>query len=292
MLSALSAQESALYGAFLSSTDLVVHRSNEKASMFAKSLSLKFLSDFNPDVAAHAAAFASKRVFTTSPVNSECSAPLVYSGQLVPSANSLIFIAESNQEVMESVVLAYKISEDPKVSAPSAVLYEYPNFIETVRLPNVIAMKSFLQKARQGGKPNIEAALPIIQKAEDLWKKKFHRSFGLYENYKTEGAEHVLVMSGFHFPTCKAAVENLRSKGKKVGAIRVRTVNPFPSEQLLKTLSSAEKVSVLDSAAFGSILSSRLPSIKSRFIYNKYLSVNDFINIFANTGKEGNFIIK
>ncbi len=308
MLSALSSQESAIYGAFLSSADLIVHGPNEKADShvynmsthldgFAKSLSLKLLFDHNPETAASAATHIAKRVFTTSPIF-EHSSPLVYAGTLVPS-NTITFVAESNQEIMDSIVLAYRVSEDPKVVAPSAVLYEYPNFIETVRLPNIIAMKNFLQKPRIDRRTfgaskhnvNIEAALPVIQKTEDLWKKKFHRAFGLYESYKTEDAKEIIVMAGFHFPTCKAAVDKLRTSGRKVGAVRIRTINPFPSEIISKMLASTEKVSVLDSSVFGTLLASKMPLTKSKFIYNKYLSVNDFVNIFANIGKEGNFVI-
>ncbi len=302
MLSALSSQEAALYGAFLSSVDLVVCETNDKVDGFAKSLSLKLLFDHDPETAASAAAFVNKRVFTTSPVNSG-SLPLVYAGRTMPLSNSVVFIAESNQEIMDSVVLAYRIAEDPKVSAPSVVLYEYPNFLETVRLPNLIAIKNFLQKPKHNGQSEMnrrtlgasmhpENAFPVIHKAEDLWKKKFHRSFGLFENYKTEDAKEILVMSGFHFPTCKTAVDRLRTSGRKVGAIRVRTVNPFPSEMIAKILSSAEKISVLDASCWGSLLASRMPAIKSKFMYSKYLSVNDFINIFANIGKEGHFVIK
>ncbi|MBI4162817.1 MAG: hypothetical protein HY513_03975 [Candidatus Aenigmarchaeota archaeon] len=289
MLSALSSQESAVYGAFLSSADLVVLGSQEKVNGFANSLSLKTLIDYDPEAAASAAAFSSKRVFTASPIYSETS-PLVYAGKIAPS-NAIVFIAESNQEIMDSIVLAYRVAEDPKVSAPAAVLYEYPGFIESVRLPNIAAVKNFLQKPKPG-KPNIEAAIHVIEKTEDLWKKKFHRSFGLFECYKTEDAKEILVMSGFHFPTCKTAVDRLRVGGRKAGAVRVRTVNPFHSEGISKILSSAEKISVLDSATFGALLADKTPSVKSRFTYTKYLSVDDFINIFANIGKEGNFQIK
>ena len=284
MYEALTAEESAIYGAFLSSSDMVVHHPEQKIGKFASALGLKTLADHSPEESAKAASRMA-RVFSAQHVNASVSA----SSEM--PAGGIIFLAESNQEVMDSVVLAYRISEDPKVRMHASVVYEYPKFIETVQMPNISAIKSFLPKKSFGASSYSEkSCLAMITKAEEAWKKKFHRSFGLIECYKVEDAEKVVVMPGFHFPTCKAAVDSLRAKGSKVGAVRIRTLSPFPSEAVAKHL-AGKSVSVLDNAAWGPVLAAKLHA-KSSFQYSKYLSKADFFNIFANTGKEGIFEIK
>ncbi len=51
-----------------------------------------------------------------------------------------------------------------------------------------------------------------------------------WEEYKLEDAEVVLTGYGISARIAKAAVDQLRAEGKKVGMIRPKTVNPFPYE--------------------------------------------------------------
>jgi hypothetical protein len=297
MLESFTAEEAAVYGAYLSSADLITHKPDEDIGKYAKSLSLKTLSDHHPEKAAVAASFVSARVFSSS-ASSGSRLPIVSISKTIPK-NSIVVIPESNQEVMESVILGYKISE--KMSLPSTIVLEYPKFEETVRIPNMTPIKNFLQKPKWANSMDIkkpitfssennillEHATPIIKKTEELWKKKFHRSFGLTEGYKIEDAKKILVMAGFHFPTCKIAVDSLRSRGEKVGALRIRTIMPFPD---ISKILSAIEFSTLDNKSWGPILSSSLSS-KSSFLYNKYLSEDDFVHMLSNIGKEGTFNI-
>jgi pyruvate ferredoxin oxidoreductase alpha subunit len=59
--------------------------------------------------------------------------------------------------------------------------------------------------------------------------------------------------------TIKDVVDSLRSKGKKVGLLKIVTYRPFPSEAIYQALKNIPKVAVLEKAvclgSFGPLLS-------------------------------------
>ena len=48
--------------------------------------------------------------------------------------------------------------------------------------------------------------------------------------------------------TAKDAVDRMREKGEKVGALKIRYMRPFPVEEVKQVLSSAKRVGVIDRA--------------------------------------------
>ena len=56
------------------------------------------------------------------------------------------------------------------------------------------------------------------------------REYGLFEEYKTEDADYVMVIIGSAAGTAKEAVDELREEGKKVGVLKLRVFRPFPAE--------------------------------------------------------------
>ncbi len=61
-----------------------------------------------------------------------------------------------------------------------------------------------------------------------------------------EDAETAIVLMGSSAGTAKAAVDELRAEGKKVGLIKVRVFRPFPGEELAEALKNCKAVAVLD----------------------------------------------
>ena len=61
-----------------------------------------------------------------------------------------------------------------------------------------------------------------------------------------EDAERALVIMGSSAGTAKAAVDELREKGEKVGLIKVRVFRPFPGEELAQALRHCGAVAVMD----------------------------------------------
>lgn len=69
-----------------------------------------------------------------------------------------------------------------------------------------------------------------------------------YQEANVEDAELVLIGHGIVFRAIKAAVDNLREKGMKVGYFRPVTLRPLPVPQIKELFSSKKKVLVVESA--------------------------------------------
>ena len=74
------------------------------------------------------------------------------------------------------------------------------------------------------------------------------RSYGFFEEYEMADAEVALVIIGSSAGTAKAAVDQMRKEGKKVGLIKLRVFRPFPMEELAAALSNVGAVAVMDKA--------------------------------------------
>ena len=72
------------------------------------------------------------------------------------------------------------------------------------------------------------------------------RKYGFFEEYRMEDAETALVLIGSTAGTAKAAVDTLRSQGKKVGLVKIRVFRPFPAEELAQALAHCKAVAVMD----------------------------------------------
>lgn len=81
--------------------------------------------------------------------------------------------------------------------------------------------------------------------------RRFDDHFGrhrgdLLEEYRTDGAEALLVSMGSLLGTMKEAVDELRDEGHPVGIVKVRAVRPFPRTALHDALSNAKVVGVIE----------------------------------------------
>lgn len=62
--------------------------------------------------------------------------------------------------------------------------------------------------------------------------KKIEENEVLFENYRTDDAELIVVAYGITSRIVKAAIDELRSEGMKIGLHRPQTLFPFPKEEL------------------------------------------------------------
>jgi len=91
--------------------------------------------------------------------------------------------------------------------------------------------------------------MPVIMKISEEFKKTFGRSYGLFEEYMMKDAETAIVVIGSTAGTAKAAVNNLRKQGKKVGLLKIRVFRPFPAKEISEALSKLKAVAILDRSA-------------------------------------------
>jgi len=176
---------------------------------------------------------------------------------------------ESGQECLDSVIQLYKIVEDERVLLPAMLCldgFHLSHSTEPVNIPDQRDVDDYLppRKLYKHTTDPTEsegfayANLPyaslhtiyrrifedimqrtkgVIYEATKEFSEKFGRdSYGLVEEYHTDGAELLLMTMGSMSTAARRAVDELRSKGVKVGLLRVRFFRPFPSEELIKVV--------------------------------------------------------
>lgn len=192
--------------------------------------------------------------------------------------------AETNQEVLDMVLEAYRLCEDPAVRLPAMVTedaFYLSHTVEPVDVPEPSAVDAFLpHRAARAvltpGEPHrlgtftgpeeyvrfrhalaeaTDRLLPTLAAVEEDFARKFGRSLGgPVEPYRLEDADAALVVVGTAATTARAVVDELRSEGHKVGLARLRLFRPFPHGPLQDLLHGIPRVGVLDrSYTFGAL---------------------------------------
>jgi pyruvate/2-oxoacid:ferredoxin oxidoreductase alpha subunit len=189
----------------------------------------------------------------------------------------LQFYAEDNQECLDSIIIAYMVSEAvlvpsmvvldafilshtqeavdvpeakdvdailPSLENPNAIDIEVPKAFSPVVAPDNFTEAKFKQYRAS------EDAAKIIEEAGKKFKDAFGRSYPLVTPYKVDDAEAVIVAAGAVSGTVRAAVDALRKENKKAGMVKIRTFRPFPADQMGEMLNGIPNVGVLDKSVF------------------------------------------
>jgi pyruvate ferredoxin oxidoreductase alpha subunit len=195
---------------------------------------------------------------------------------------------ETCQEILDSVLMAFRIAEDPRVSLP--VLVNLDGFFlsftrEGVEIPSADQVREFLPPFTPNHPP-FRASQPVAQgvavleaapysyfryqmhralenviavhgETADAFAERFGRRYGLFEGFELDDAELVIVMAGSFATKGKAAVARWREQGHRIGLLRLRVVRPFPVRDLEAALRGRRAVGVIDqnlSPGLGGIL--------------------------------------
>jgi pyruvate/2-oxoacid:ferredoxin oxidoreductase alpha subunit len=183
------------------------------------------------------------------------------------------FYCASNQEVLDTVIQAYRVAE--AVALPAMLnldAFYLSHTSEPVDVPEQAAVDAYLPPFRPpfqldparprtfGGLAGPEAYMEVrydlqqamdeakdaLVKADAEFRLRFGRGYGLVEAQETEGAGLVLVTMATLAGTAAATLPALRRQGIRVGLVRVRVLRPFPGEALREALRGARRVLVLD----------------------------------------------
>jgi pyruvate ferredoxin oxidoreductase alpha subunit len=79
--------------------------------------------------------------------------------------------------------------------------------------------------------------------------KKTGRDYPVVDSYKTDDADHIMVILSSAAGAAKDTVDRLREKGHKVGCMRIRLFRPFPAKAVVGALKGAKSIAGLDRAA-------------------------------------------
>jgi pyruvate ferredoxin oxidoreductase alpha subunit len=193
-------------------------------------------------------------------------------------------IVEDDQEIVDMTIQAYRLAEDYDIQLPLMLNYDgyYVSFsAEAVKFPMIEDVDEFLavlkkQPERMKLVPGVPrgtshgilntytelrykhlAAMERAKAKFDQIDKEYGDMFGRYyggqiEEYRTDGAEIILVTTGSATGTAKTVVDELRAKGVKVGVVKIRLYRPFPREKLANALKGRKAIGILDrSVGFG-----------------------------------------
>jgi pyruvate ferredoxin oxidoreductase alpha subunit len=181
------------------------------------------------------------------------------------------------QEVLDGILMAYRLGEDPAVRLPVMVNLDgfYLSFTrEPVSLPETGLVSEFLppfdpQNIRfaasapesqavtvLGGGPYsyfryemhlaAQNGLRVYEEIGSEFAAIFGREQTLLENYRTEDAEIVFYMIGSFATKAREAVDRLRDAGQAVGLVRPRLLRPFPADAIIRSLAGKQGVIVID----------------------------------------------
>lgn len=107
-------------------------------------------------------------------------------------------------------------------------------------------------QSREATNPWYNAVYAHVEQAMDDFAAVTGREYKPFEYYGHPQAERVIVLMGSAIGTCEEVVDELLTRGEKVGVLKVRLYRPFSAEHLLAALpDSARAVAVLDRTKSG-----------------------------------------
>ena len=184
--------------------------------------------------------------------------------------------AENNQEAYDNFIQAYPIAEHAGDQLPIMICqdgfmtshaveniellededvkgfvgeYEPEEFLLNPGNPIAVgpySVTNYVMEAKKNQALALEGSKEVILKVAEEFEKVSGRKYGLFEEYRTEDADYIMLIMGSAAGTAKQAVDDLREKGKKVGVVKLRVFRPFPADELADALKNAKAVAIMD----------------------------------------------
>jgi phenylglyoxylate dehydrogenase alpha subunit len=207
----------------------------------------------------------------------------VFAGQqdavLVKDHGWIQVFTESCQEILDTIIMAYRLAEDSAVLLPVNVCYEgfyLSHHSQRVEIPCQEEVDGFLAPLKGMERLKWTLEEPMVfssytvppelfteyrykmcaahsrakEKLDEIdreFARRFGRSYGgQIEEYRTEDADIVIVTMGCSTGTARVVVDRKRDEGLKVGLVKVRMFRPSPRERLIKALNGKKAVGVID----------------------------------------------
>ncbi len=184
--------------------------------------------------------------------------------------------AENNQEAYDNFIQAYPIAEDERVHLPVMICqdgfitshavenmelledekvrdfvgeYEPEEYLLNPGKPIAVgpySVSNYAMEAKKNQEIALENSKEVILEVAERFGKMAGREYGLFEEYRTEDAEYIMLIMGSAAGTAKEAVDHLRDEGKKVGVMKLRVFRPFPAEEIAQALKNCKAVAIMD----------------------------------------------
>ncbi|HEX3000153.1 MAG TPA: thiamine pyrophosphate-binding protein, partial [Armatimonadota bacterium] len=183
------------------------------------------------------------------------------------------FYCESAQEVLDFILLAYRVGEE--ICLPAIVSgdgFYLSHETEEVDLPGQDEVTAFLGERMRCGDPitdkhanygglmpppkyfsayqrmhhDMLRAVDVFETAAAEFAERFGRRYELISPVYTEDAETVILSAGTTCGTIRAVVEQRRGRGEKIGLLKLHGMRPFPGEAIHRAVKNARRLIVID----------------------------------------------
>jgi pyruvate/2-oxoacid:ferredoxin oxidoreductase alpha subunit len=188
----------------------------------------------------------------------------------------LQFYCETNQEVLDTTLLAFRLAEDRRILLPVMTCMdafivshtqtetdipeqdEVDRFLPDLDLPH----RMHPDEARTLGGltwPHEELSMRleideatkrvpgVYQECRESFTEIFGRDPGdMIQTFATDDAKLILIVSGTMATTAREVVRQRRAEGEKIGLVKVKMYRPYPEAALREACQSATRLAVLD----------------------------------------------
>jgi len=191
----------------------------------------------------------------------------------------LIMMCESAQEAHDTAIQSFRIAEDERVLQPvmfgldafslshtaeNVELVEQsvadgflppldpkklPVFLDTdcpITFGNMLGPDKMME-FRHIIKEALDKAKPVVEEVARGFSKATGRpQVGLIERYRSSDAEVIVIAAGASSGDAKDAVDSLRDRGIRAGMVRLKSIRPFPGDEMKAAVGSAKAIAVVD----------------------------------------------
>jgi pyruvate ferredoxin oxidoreductase alpha subunit len=240
-------------------------------------------------------------------VNRALSAPLSIWGDhsdVMAARDSgwIMLFCENGQEVIDTIIMAFRIAEDRRVLLPVMVNldgFSLSHVIEPVEFPSqeevdaflppynplytlhpdkpvtmgAYAMPELYTEAKYAQEMALIHSKAVIIEIMEAFGKAFGRTYHPVEIYNTEKADFVFIALGAINENIKTAIDELKEEGNEAGLIELRLFRPFPADELLSVLKGKKRVAVIERAMPGGAAYSPLFNEISALVHNQGLNL-------------------
>ncbi len=224
--------------------------------------------------------------------------------------------AESNQEVYDNMIQAFRISEHKDVQLPIMICqdgfitshavmnielleddvvkkfvgeYEPEQYLLNPEQPIAVgpyAVSNYYMETKMGQRQGMANAKQVILDVAKEFAEISGRSYGLFEEYELADADYAVLIIGSAAGTCKDAIDALRAQGKKVGLLKLRVFRPFPAEEIAKAVAHVKALAIMDRADSFNGNGGPLGAEVSQALYNAKSDVSAVNYIYGLGGRD------
>ena len=108
------------------------------------------------------------------------------------------------------------------------------------------SVSNYAMEAKKNQEIAMENSKEVILEIAKKFKDMAGREYGLFEEYKTQDADYIMLIMGSAAGTAKQAVDELREQGKKVGVLKLRVFRPFPAKEIAEALKNCKAAAIMD----------------------------------------------